>query len=225
MSYPRTRKTSRDPLSPPARKSDMRHLAIAALAGAILGSPAAMATPEPPFKVEQRQGAFEVRQYGPLIVAEVTVEGRRGEAASRGFRPLANYIFGDNAPKAKIAMTAPVIQTRGEKIAMTAPVAQSAAGEGRWIVRFVMPEGSTMANLPAPNDPNVALIEQPGARYAVVRFSGLNTEAALTEKTTDLTGFIAKAGLKAKAAPVYAFYDPPWTPPFMRRNEVLIAIE
>ena len=184
-----------------------------------------MATAEPPFKLEQRQGGFEVRQYEPMIVAEVTVEGRRGEAANRGFRLLANYIFGDNAPKAKIAMTAPVIQARGEKIAMTAPVAQIAAGEGRWIVRFVMPQGSTMANLPAPNDPNVALIEQPGARYAVVRFTGLNTEAALTDKTVELNGLIAKAGLKPKAAPIYAFYDPPWTPPFMRRNEVMIAIE
>jgi hypothetical protein len=203
----------------------MRHAFVAALAAVILGSPVAMATAEPPFKLEQRQGGFEVRQYEPMIVAEVTVEGRRGEAANRGFRLLANYIFGDNAPKAKIAMTAPVIQARGEKIAMTAPVAQIAAGEGRWIVRFVMPQGSTMANLPAPNDPNVALIEQPGARYAVVRFTGLNTEAALTDKTVELNGLIAKAGLKPKAAPIYAFYDPPWTPPFMRRNEVMIAIE
>lgn len=203
----------------------MKHHLLAALAAIVLGSPAAMATPEPPFKLEQRQGAFEVRQYGPMIVAEVTVEGRRGEAANRGFRPLANYIFGDNAPKAKIAMAAPVIQTPGEKIAMTAPVAQTAAGADRWIVLFVMPEGYTMANLPAPNDPNVRLIEQPGQRVAVVRFSGLNTETALAEKTADLEGYIAKAGLKTKGAPVFAFYDPPWTPPFMRRNEVMIAIE
>jgi hypothetical protein len=153
----------------------MRHAFIAALAAIILGSPAAMATAEPPFKLEQRQGGFEVRQYEPMIVAEVIVEGRRGE--------------------------------------------------GRWIVRFVMPQGSTMANLPVPNDPDVRLIEQPGARFAVVRFTGLNTEAALTDRTAELNGFMAQAGLKAKAAPVYAFYDPPWTPPFMRRNEVMIAIE
>jgi effector-binding domain-containing protein len=197
---------------------------LAACAVLLLATPA-MATPEPKFTVEKRDGAIELRQYAPMIVAEVTVEGRRSEAANRGFRPLANYIFGDNAPRAKIAMTAPVQQSRGEKIAMTAPVTQSAAGAGTWVVRFIMPEGYSMATLPKPNDPNVRLIEQPGQRVAVIRFSGSAPERVLDEKSAELQAFVAKAGLKPQAAATYAFYDPPWTPSFMRRNEVMIAVE
>jgi DNA gyrase inhibitor GyrI len=88
-----------------------------------------------------------------------------------------------------------------------------------------MPDGYTMANLPKPNDPDVRLIEQPGARFAVIRFSGTAPERVLDEKTAALEAYVAKAGLKPKAQATYAFYDPPWTPPFMRRNEVMIAVE
>lgn len=182
-----------------------------------------MAIETPRHTVLKSDGAIEVRAYEPMVVAEVTVSGDRGEAANRGFRPLANYIFGDNAPKAKIAMTAPVTQSRGEKIAMTAPVTQMREGAS-WQVRFVMPASYTMADLPKPNDPDVRLIEQPARRMAVLRFSGFAGETKLAEKERGLLSWMAARGLQLAGPVTYAFYDPPWTPPFMRRNEVMAPL-
>lgn len=197
-----------------------------------------MAIEEPAHKVLIREGAFEVRQYVPMAVAEVLVPGDRDEAANRGFRLLAGYIFGGNQPAAKIAMTAPVLQQpvneitvpapararSGEKIAMTAPVLQTATEAG-WRVRFVMPAGATLANLPKPNDDRVRLLEEPGAKVAAFRFSGTWNDAGLKQKAGELEAFIARQGLKPAGAASFAFYNPPWTLPFMRRNEVLIPVE
>lgn len=184
-----------------------------------------MAIEEPPHTVEVRDGAFEIRAYAPKIVAEVTVEGDRGGAANRGFRPLADYIFGGNQPRAKIAMTAPVIQQpAGQKIAMTAPVIQQPAG-AQWVVQFVMPAQYTMETLPAPNNPSVRLKEQPAVRMGVVRFSGIWTQSRLDESMEKLLAGLAARGEKPVGPVTYAFYDPPWTPPFMRRNEVMVALE
>lgn len=183
-----------------------------------------MATPEPPFTRVSAAGGIEVRDYAPQIVAEVIVRGGRGEAASRGFRPLANFIFGANAPRAKIAMTAPVTQARGgEKIAMTAPVLQTREGEP-WRVGFIMPEGYTMETMPRPNDPSVRLREEPARRMAVIRFSGFAPEDRLDRQEEALARAIAAQGLRPIGPPTYAFYDPPWTPPWMRRNEIMVEV-
>jgi hypothetical protein len=191
---------------------------------ALLAGAPAMATPEPPFTRVSASGGIEVRDYGPQIVAEVLVRGGRGEAAGRGFRPLANFIFGANAPRAKIAMTAPVTQSRsGEKIAMTAPVIQTREGEP-WRVGFIMPEGYTMETLPRPNDPSVRLREEPARRMAVIRFSGFAPEDRLEAQTAALERAVAAQGLRPVGAPIYAFYDPPWTPPWMRRNEIMVEV-
>ena len=120
----------------------------------LLGAPA-MATEEPPFTVSVKQGDFEVRDYPALVAAEVSVSGDRKDAASKGFRLLAGYIFGGNTRQQSIAMTAPVVQApaASEKIAMTAPVTQEARDNGSWTIAFTMPAGSTLQSLPAPVSP------------------------------------------------------------------------
>ena len=203
----------------------MLRLLLALILGLILAGNPAMATPEPPFTVQMAQGDFAVREYPALIVAEVSVTGDRSNAASQGFRLLAGYIFGGNTRKASITMTTPVIQQAavGDKIAMTAPVLQSGEGQN-WMVRFVMPEGSTLENLPKPNNPRVRLHALAPTRTAVVRFSGLAWPSTITAKTADLRGFIQKHQLRAIGVPSLAQYNPPWTLWFMRRNEVMIPI-
>jgi hypothetical protein len=220
-----------EPFAAPSRKGDMNKptkraafvLALALAGGIALPFTASAKTPEPPFTSVIRDGAFEIRDYGTQVVAEVIVADGRGDPASQGFNPLAGYIFGGNAPRTKIAMTAPVTRQQGTQIAMTAPVTRQLAGDA-WKVRFIMPEGSRLATMPAPNNPNVRLLEEPGKRYAVVRFSGLSGADVLARKTAELNGFLAGRRLVGIGKPVIALYDPPWTMPFMRRNEVWIEI-
>jgi hypothetical protein len=197
---------------------------VTALVGVIaLPTLARAKTAEPPFTSVVRDGNFEIRDYAAQVVAEVSVAGGRGDPANQGFRPLAGYIFGGNVPQAKIAMTAPVTRQQGTQIAMTSPVTRQAAG-AVWKIRFIMPAGSTLATMPRPNDPNVRLLEEPGKRYAVIRFSGFGEEAAVTRKTAELNTFLARRRLTPIGKPVFAQYDPPWTLPFMRRNEVWLEV-
>jgi hypothetical protein len=193
------------------------------IGGSVMPLPASAKTPEPPYTSIASDGAFEIRDYATQVVAEVTVPEGRGDPSSQGFRPLAGYIFGGNTPGAKIAMTAPVTRQQGARIAMTAPVTRQGTNDA-WKVRFIMPEGSTLANMPRPNDPNVRLLEEPGKRFAVVRFSGFAGDSVLTRKTADLKAFLAGRSLTPIGKPVFAFYDPPWTLPFMRRNEVWLEL-
>ncbi len=184
-----------------------------------------MAVEEPPYEVVLSADAFEIRAYPALIAAEVAVGGDRNEAGNAGFRLLAGYIFGGNTRKQKISMTAPVIQApaAGKSIAMTAPVIQSGAN-GAWIVRFIMPAGYTLDTLPVPDDARVRLLPLPPARVAVIRFSGLAQVADVEVKTAELLAFVAARKLRSSGPPVLARYNPPWTPWFMRRNEVMIPI-
>jgi effector-binding domain-containing protein len=175
------------------------------------------------YSVASSAGEFEIRDYAPQIVAETSVSGSREAAAREGFRRIARYIFGANRPSRKIEMTAPVEQQKGETIAMTAPVIEERAG-GSWTVRFVMPASYTLATLPQPDDSSVRLATVPGRRMAAVRFSGLVDDADLETQKARLLDFVAKQGLAARGEPTYAFYDPPWTLPFDRRNEVLVEI-
>lgn len=181
------------------------------------------ATEEPKYDVILQQDAFELRRYAPTIVAEVTLAGGRDAALNQGFRLLAGYIFGGNAPRERIAMTAPVTQSpagAGETIAMAGPVSTQAVA-GEWRIRFTMPSQYAMSALPTPDDPQVKLREVPGRQFAVIRFSGFRTDDALQERSVELQAFIRSKGLVPVGEPIYAFYDPPWTLPFMRRNEVL----
>lgn len=182
---------------------------------------------EPPYTLVTREAAFEIRDYQAQVVAEVIVSGTMGQASNRGFSPLAGYIFGGNAPRAKIAMTAPVVRQQGTKIAMTAPVTRQATGTQQgetWKVRFIMPAGSTLATMPAPNNPNVALMEEPSRRYGVIRFSGLGSASTFESKAAELRNILAQRRLVPIGKPIFASYDPPWTLPFMRRHEVWLEL-
>ncbi len=186
----------------------------------IVSAASAMAIEIPDYKVVLKQGAFEVRDYAAQTVAEVTVDGDRQTAVSDGFRRLASYIFGANSGNQKIAMTAPVAQSP----VMSGPITTSALGAHRWVVRFDMPRGYDLANLPKPKNDAIRLLTLPPARIAAVRFSGLMSGRAAETQTADLLSYIKASGLKAVGPPTLAQYDPPWTLWFMRRNEVLIPV-
>lgn len=189
----------------------------------LYGSPA-MAVEEPAFKTVLKEGNFEVRDYPALVVAEVTVSGEQKEAANKGFRLLAGYIFGGNTRRQDIAMTSPVAQEpTSEKIAMTAPVTQT-QNAGTWTVRFTMPSAYTLEALPKPNDPKVKLRQLPPARFAVLRFSGLARPSDVQAKSRELLAATSSRRFSAIGNVSLAQYNPPWTPWFMRRNEVMIRV-
>lgn len=205
-----------------------------------------MATPEPSYTLLEQLDDFELRNYAPKIIAQTRVSGDYDAASRKGFKILANYIFGNNSVpstedaknSAKISMTAPVIMKPSDgvgdnrsndrtndtsaKISMTAPVSMQKS-EGNWQVSFVMPENYTMATIPKPNNPAITLIEIPEVRYAVIKFSGLAGEKKVAEKTSELQQWMLTKKLTPIATPELARYNPPWTLPFMRRNEVMIA--
>ncbi|WP_293863929.1 heme-binding protein [uncultured Alsobacter sp.] len=195
--------------------------AATALLGSVVGVHAE--TEQAKYRVVDQQDKFELRAYEPAVVAEVRVEGDRDAAVNEGFRSLAAYIFGANVPGTSIAMTAPVTQEAGQRIAMTAPVTQQ-GGKGNWTVRFIMPAGSRLATMPKPKDARVHLAEMPARRIAAVRFSGLATDTSLADQERQLDDWIAKRKLTPTGPAVFAYYDPPWTLPFLRRNEVLVPV-
>lgn len=190
---------------------------------AILWGPIVSNVEQARYEIVESHGAIEIRDYAPMIVAEVIVAGQREKAIGDGFRMLADYIFGNNIPDQEIAMTAPVIQQPGEKIAMTAPVTQQ-GGDSGWVVRFVMPAEYTLDTLPKPNNPNVMLEKIAGKRFAVIRFSGRAKGDSLEKHTKQLESFIQTGSFQVRSEPAYAFFNPPWTLPFLRRNEVMIEI-
>jgi hypothetical protein len=196
--------------------------------GAIMTS-AAHAAEEPPHTVTFSAGSIEIREYQPMILAEVEVSGDMAAAGNRGFRPLAGFIFGDNqkpgeASSADIAMTAPVIQSRSEKIAMTSPVTQERSDGETWRVAFVMPPEWSMETLPQPNDARIELRQLPARRMAAIRFSGGPSEKRFQKKAKELSDFLSQEGYEIIGEPIYARYNPPWIPTFLRRNEVMIEI-
>ena len=201
---------------------------VGAFFGAMLASfgaaHAKVGAEHPRYSVVSVSGDIEIRDYAPLIVAKTDVAGERGAAINEGFRRLAGYIFGDNTARGKIAMTAPVTQQATEKNPMTAPVGQTGAGPGVWTVTFTMPATWTREALPRPNNPDVRLVEVPGRRMAAIRFSGLASDSDLTSNEARLRAFLSEQGLTASGGAQYAFYDPPWTLPFNRRNKVLVEV-
>ncbi len=185
-----------------------------------------MSTEIPAYRITRKEGDIEIRDYPALVTAEVSVDGDRDAAVREGFRLLAGYIFGGNDGGRQIAMTAPVMQQAqsGTRIAMTAPVLQTKVGES-WTVGFVMPASWTIDTLPKPNNGKVQLRGVAPTRFAALRFSGLAREPDIAQHTARLNTFISMHGLKPAGAPTVARYDPPWTLWFMRRNEILVALE
>ena len=204
------------------------------LVGSLLTLPGvAMATEEPEYTILNQVDNFELRRYDPQIVAQTWVTGDQKQAGNKGFKILADYIFGNNtAPggeSSKISMTSPVKMQpqsadsdQSQKIAMTSPVAMQEQ-DGKWRVRFVMPSKYTMQTLPKPNNDEVSIIEVPAKTYGVIKFSGLTGEEKVATKTAQLKEWMQN--LNIVGAPEMARYNPPWTLPFMRRNEIMIEYQ
>jgi len=214
--------------------SGLRRTAITCIP-LIFVSQIAMAIEEPSFKVIAKSGNFELRQYAPMLVAETLVDGDMDDAGSIGFRRIADYIFGNNqvqagTSSAKIAMTAPVtMEPQSQKIAMTAPVAlipaETMGASQQWRVHFVMPSQYNIHTIPKPKNPEVKLREIAGKLFAVHSFTGFNTESRVQAKTDELNGWIGQRNLKTLGPAQLARYDPPWTLPMFRRNEVMVEVE
>ncbi|NEX19599.1 heme-binding protein [Thiorhodococcus mannitoliphagus] len=183
---------------------------------------------EPSFEVVHTYPMFELRRYEAYLVATTEVTGDFDKVGNEAFRVLADYIFGNNQSKTKMAMTAPVNQqpAEGEKIEMTAPVTQRPSGphEDRYLLSFVMPSGYRLDTLPTPNNPRVTLHEEPARLMAVRRYSGRWTYSNYEDNRRILLMAVEEAKLKAIGDPVYARYNPPFTPWFLRRNEVMVEI-
>uniref|UniRef100_UPI00403665E0 SOUL family heme-binding protein n=1 Tax=Psychrobacter sp. AOP22-C1-C5 TaxID=3457716 RepID=UPI00403665E0 len=206
------------------------------LGGLLFTSGAAMAVEEPKYTVLSQVDDFELRHYDEQLVAQTWVTGDQNTASREGFKILADYIFGNNTASngesSKISMTAPVtMQTetkkedgKSQKIAMTAPVSMQQA-DGKWCVQFTMPSQYTMATLPKPNNPNIMIKEIPVQTYGVIKFSGLAGNQKVAKKTEELQSWMQKQKLPPTGEPELARYNPPWTLPFLRRNEVIIAYQ
>lgn len=188
-----------------------------------------MAHETPAYTVLAVREPFEVRRYQPHVVAETIVDGSFAAASNEAFRRLAGFIFGNNDGGRAAAMTAradsdsPTPPAEGARIAMTVPVSM-ARQEGRWVMAFTMPSRFTVETLPRPGDDRVALREEPGDIVAALRFSGVGSEEAFVEKTAILRRALGEAGIATVDEPVLARYDAPWTPGFLRRNEVMIRL-
>ncbi len=191
----------------------------------VLGVVNAIAIEEAAYKVLKSAKKMELRDYAPHIVAETFVEGTLEDAGSKAFNKLFKYISGDNRLRSKVEMTAPVSQESvGEKISMTAPVGQQLV-KGKWAVSFMMPASYTLATLPEPLDPAVTLRMVPARQMAVVRYSGLWSEKNYLENKLELELWIKETGLTVVGDPIWARYNPPFTPWFMRRNEIMIPVK
>ena len=188
------------------------------------GAITAMAIEEAPYTVLRTDRMFQLRAYAPHVLAETIVDGDLEEAGNKSFNVLFRYITGANHSRGKIAMTAPVAQERRrEKIAMTAPVSQERI-QGKWAVSFMMPASCTLETLPVPDDPGVVLRQVPRQQVAAVRYSGLWSEKKYLLNKEKLEAWIRKNGWTVAGEPIWARYNPPFTPWFMRRNEVLIPV-
>ncbi|SEH60228.1 SOUL family heme-binding protein [Magnetospirillum fulvum] len=166
---------------------------------------------------------LEIRRYGARIAAETDLVGDGSEARNQAFRTLAGYIFGSNRAHSKVAMTAPVETERSQSIAMTAPV-EGGETNGRRTMRFFMPATYTMETLPVPDDERVRLVEIPGQTLAVLRFTGTRDAEAIALRQAELLARLGGTAWQPHGAPSSFLYDPPWTLPFLRRNEVVVAV-
>jgi len=202
-----------------------RWFATLLLACSLSLADAAMAVEEPAYRVIEAAGDFEVRDYPALIVAEVSVDGTQDSATRAGFRLLAGYIFGGNGPGQRIAMTAPVISTPLAENSLAAMAVRRVGSTANWSVQFIMPRGQTLQTLPPPSDPRVRLRALPAAKLAVLRFSGLAYETDVIAKVGALDSAVTAHHLHAVGPVSLARYNPPWTPWFMRRNEVSVAVQ
>jgi hypothetical protein len=200
----------------------MRRIAFISLALVIGTVRSVFAIEEPKYSVVHQYADFEVRDYPTYLVAETTVESDFENAGSQGFSHLFNYISGQNSANQTIEMTAPVIQ-KGQKIAMTAPAIQAGSSTG-FVVQFILPSKWRASTLPKPNDKSVIIRQVPAARFAVIRYSGFWSRSRYEYHLKELQSGMQREDLEASGSPLWARYDPPFIPWFLRRNEILIPI-
>ncbi len=182
-------------------------------------------TEQQPYAVIRSYGDFELRRYDAHVVAEVTVPGPRDSAGNRAFRSLVGYIGGKNDAGRSMAMTAPVVgaPATGRKLAMTAPVVQQPADTG-FTVAFVLPAGETLETLPTPTDEAVTVRAVLAETAAALRYSGRWSESGYADAELRLRASVVAAGLTASGPARWARFDPPWTPWFLRRNEIVLPV-
>ena len=205
----------------PLRLSGVALLSVSAL----FAAKSVLAIEKASYTVLEKEDEFEIRRYDPQILAETFVDRDLEEAGNEGFRRLFAYISGDNQTKQSIAMTAPVSQeSRSEKIAMTAPVGQEKKGN-QWRITFLMPARYTLDTLPEPNDSRINIVSEPVRHMAAIRYSGTWSKERYLNKKAALEDFIRRRSLTPTGSSVWARYDPPFMPWFLRRNEVLIPVE
>lgn len=183
---------------------------------------------EAPYQLVFKEGQFEIRDYAPQVVVETRVNASFKEAGNEAFRKLFAYISGENEASEKIAMTSPVIaevknSESGETIAMTAPVTAQKDGES-WRYRFVLPQTYSITSAPLPLNDDISLVETAPARAATLRYAGRASVKKQSENAEALINWIKSQGLESRSEPRWAGYNPPWTLPPFRRNEVLIDV-
>ncbi len=191
----------------------------------IVGSEVLAKYEEPDYEIVEKSQEFELRKYPAVIAAQVELEGTWENSADQAFRILAGYIFGKNIARQKIAMTVPVTESgASEKIAMTVPVT-SATSDGKMLMRFYMPSKYRMETLPEPIDGRIKFLEVAPANYAVIRFSGFANKDNIERHEPKLKKYVQEKNLTVNGSTVRAFYNPPWTLPFLRRNEIWIPFD
>jgi hypothetical protein len=181
---------------------------------------------KPKYEIVARKDGYEIRQYPAMILARATISGEYKKSLNKGFSTVADYIFGNNTTGGSVAMTAPVLAEQeqpSQKIAMTAPVLSEKAGES-YTISFVMPSEYTLEGLPKPNNADVRLEQVPPRKYAVLKFGGYAPESKAKRKTQKLLDALNRDGIDPIGEPTVAQYEPPWTPPFMRHNEIFVEI-
>jgi effector-binding domain-containing protein len=184
----------------------------------------AMAVEEAKYSVLRKDDGFELRKYESHTLAETEVDGEFEEAGNEAFGRLFKYISGNNKQQQKVAMTSPVGQEpSSQKIEMTAPVGQQKQ-DGKWVVSFMMPASFTLETTPEPNDPSVVIREVPAHRIAAVRYSGFWSEENYRRNLEKLQDWIASNRLTPLGEPIWARYNAPFMPWFLRRNEILVPV-
>ena len=183
-----------------------------------------MAIESPRYETVRKENKFEIREYEDYILAEVEIDGDFSSALQKGFRVLADYIFGGNTSKARISMTVPVTEqaVASEKIEMTAPVTSSPIEEGKkYLIAFTMPSKYTLESLPEPANKTISFRRVAKHKVALLRFSGnLNSKLAI-RKAKELETWLNENKYPKKTGFGFAQYNPPWIPGIFRRNEVL----
>ena len=192
----------------------------------VLSGYPAMAIEEPAYEVLLETKYYELRRYQPYIVAEVDVDESFKQAGNSAFRVLAGYIFGDNEPQQKMAMTAPVESRQGQRMNMTAPVtSRTGSGAASFTYAFVMERKYSMDTLPRPNNPDIRLVQRPERIMAVHRYSGTWSEERYSEHEKMLLDALSIDRIGTVGEPVFARYNAPFTPWFLRRNEIMVEVD